>query len=432
MQWGVRPQAMIGHSLGEYVAACVAGVFSLEEALALVAARGRMMQSLSRGAMLVVPLTESEVQPWLCESVSLAAINGPSQSVLSGPNETIEELAEHLLREGVSCRRLPTSHAFHSQMMDSMIEPFTELIKQTVRRAPQIPYISNLTGTWITEEAIQDPGYWAQHLRRTVRFADGLHEVFNKSERRLLEVGPGHTLSRLVRRHGDVTAGQVVLASLPVQEDSLTEDAFMLNTLGQLWLTGVPVDWTGFHAQERRHRLPLPSYPFERRRYWIEANERHEETARQRRSDIATGEAAGARPLSASPPSHQHRRPARIRTPFVAPSTELERSVARIWQEILGIEPVGVDDNFFDLGGDSLIATQAMAQLKRELGMEIPVVSLYEGVTIRFLIDLVRAGQNKDVVAQPSNGSGETREERVLRRKNYQQQQRLKKQAASG
>jgi phthiocerol/phenolphthiocerol synthesis type-I polyketide synthase E len=434
MQWGVRPQAMIGHSLGEYVAACLAGVFSLEDALALVAARGRLMQPLSGGAMLAVPLTESEVQPWLCASISLAAINGPSQSVLAGPVETLEELAEQLALEGVGARHLPTSHAFHSQMMEPMIEQFTQEVKQTRRRSPQIPYISNLTGTWITEEAVQDPCYWAEHLRRTVRFADGLHEVFKKSERQLLEVGPGHTLSRLVRRHPDVTSRRVVLASLPAQDDSLTEAAFMLTTLGQLWLAGVSVDWPGLHARERRHRLPLPTYPFERRRYWIEEGVSHHHTVTQRQGGVETGEAAGptTAPVPVSPPSQHDQRPATLRTPFVAPTTELERSVARIWQEILGIAPVGVEDNFFDLGGDSLIATQAMAQLKRELGMEIPVVSLYEGVTIRYLIELVHAGQNTAEGIQSSASSGETREARVSRRKHYQQQQRLKKVSIRG
>jgi acyl transferase domain-containing protein len=434
IEWGVRPQAMIGHSIGEYVAACLAGVFSLEDALALVAARARMMQPLSGGAMLAVPLTESEVQPLLYGGVSLAAINGPSQSVLSGPVAAIDELAEQLAQEGVGARRLPTTHAFHSQMMDSITGQFAERVKQTRRRSPQIPYVSNLTGTWITEEAIQDPDYWAQHLRHTVRFADGLHEAFKKSERQqLLEVGPGHTLSRLVRRHPEVTSRRAVLASLPAQEDSMAESAFMLTTLGRLWLAGVSVDWRGLHAQERPHRLPLPTYPFERRRYWIEAREPQQSAVTQGQGETAASEAVGpTRPAAASPSSHHDQRPSTLRTPFVAPSTELERSVARIWQEILGIAPIGLDDNFFDLGGDSLIATQAMAQLKRELGMDIPIVSLYEGVTVRHLTELVHAGQNIEEALQPSAGSGETREERLSRRKRYQQQQRFKKSLVRG
>jgi acyl transferase domain-containing protein len=432
MRWGVRPEAMIGHSLGEYVAACLAGVFSLEEALALVAARGRLMQEMPAGAMLAVPLTESEVQPWLCASVSLAAINGPSQAVLAGPIDALDELAEQLAQDGVMCRRLQTSHAFHSQMMDAIIAPFMEQIKQTERRKPQIPYVSNLTGTWITEEEIQDPGYWAQHLRRTVRFADGLHELLNKPERRFLEVGPGNTLSRLVSRHPEAKSRRVVQASLPAQEDSTTDTAFMLGTLAQLWLGGVSVEWAGLHDGERRHRLPLPTYPFERQRYWIEARETHSGAATQNRDGVLTDDEEAGGPTvsdaSASPQSHLHQRPTTLRNPFVAPSTELERNVARIWQEILGIGPIGLDDNFFELGGDSLIATQAMAQLKRQLGMEIPVVSLYEGVTIRSLIELAQAGRGGDEAGEGSSVPDETREERVQMRKRYQQQQRLKKQ----
>jgi acyl transferase domain-containing protein len=427
MEWGIRPEAMIGHSLGEYVAACLSGVFSLEDALALVAARGRMMQPLVGGAMLAVPLSETELQPWLNGSVSLAAINGPSQTVLSGPVEALEELAEQLAEEGVGARRLPTNYGFHSQMMDSILGQFAEEVKRTPRHRPQLPYVSNLTGTWITEAEATDPAYWAQHLRRTVRFADGLREVFKKSERQqLLEVGPGHTLSRMARRHPSATSKRAALASLPAPDDSLAEAAYMLTTLGRLWLAGVSVDWRGFHTHERRRRLPLPTYPFERRRYWIEAGKpERRSTVTGRPGEMLEGEAVG--PTPAPLVAHHDQRPQTLRTPYVAPSTELERSVAHIWQEILGIAPIGIDDNFFDLGGDSLIATQAMARLKRELGMEIPVVSLYEGVTIRYLTELVRAEQNGEEGTQALACAGDTREERVSRRKHYQQQQRLKK-----
>jgi phthiocerol/phenolphthiocerol synthesis type-I polyketide synthase E len=430
MLWGVQPQAMIGHGLGEYVAACLAGVFSLEDALALVAARGRMMQGLAGGEMLSVPLTEGEVQPLLSGNISLSAINGPSQSVLSGPSEQLAELVERLADEGVACRRLPTNYAFHSAAMNSMIGPFSEQLRQTQLRSPQIPYISSLTGTWITEEAIQDRGYWAGHLLGTVRFADGLNELLKQPKRRFLEVGPGHMLSRLVRRRTDVTSERVVLASLPADEGSLTDSGFMLTTLGQLWLAAVSVDWPGFHAQERRRRLPLLTYPFERQRYWIEAREPHREIAIQKKDNRATGEeAVSAVHLDSAPlASHLHRRPQQ-QTPFVAPSSDLERDVARVWREVLGLESVGVDDNFFDLGGDSLIAIQAMAQLKRELGMDIPVVSLYEGVSIRLLIGLVHDSQNGRSVAHRSAGASEIRGERISRRKQFQQE-RLKKHGA--
>ena len=431
MLWGVQPQAMIGHGLGEYVAACLAGVFSLEDALALVAARGRVMHALTGGEMLAVPLTEAELQPLLSENISLSAINGPSQSVISGPSEKLAELVERLAEEGVECRRLPTSHAFLSPAaMDSMIGPFTEQLRQTQLRSPQIPYVSSLTGTWITEEGIQDRDYWAGHLLGTVRFGDGLNELLKQPKRRFLEVGPGHMLSRLVRRRTNLTPERVLLASLPANESSLTDSGFMLTTLGQLWLAAVRIDWPGFHAQERRRRLPLLTYPFERQRYWIEAREPHREMATQRKDNRATGEGVvSPLHLAAEPlPSHLHRRPSQ-QTPYVAPSSDLERDVARVWREVLGVESVGVDDNFFDLGGDSLVAIQAMAQLKRELGMDIPVVSLYEGVSIRLLIELVHDSQNGRSVTHMSAGTSEIRGERVSRRKQFQQE-RLKKHGA--
>jgi amino acid adenylation domain-containing protein len=271
MEWGVQPQAMIGHSIGEYVAACLSGVFSLEEALALVAARGRLMQLLPSGAMLAVSLSDSEVQPLLSKELSLAAINAPSLCVVSGVTEAVETLENQLIGQGVECRRLHTSHAFHSQMMEPILGAFTDLVKQVRLCAPQIPYLSNVTGTWLTVEDTLNHGYWANHLRHTVRFADGMQQLLKKPQRILLEIGPGRTLSTLVRRHSDKAPEQVVLSSLrhPI-EPQQSDVGFLLNTLGKLWLAGGHLDWSGFYAYERRHRLPLPSYPFERQRYWVE------------------------------------------------------------------------------------------------------------------------------------------------------------------
>ena len=270
MAWGIHPQAMIGHSIGEYVAACLAGVFSLEDALALVAARGRLMQQLPGGAMLAVPLPEQEVHPLLDQNLSLAAINGPSLCVVSGPTAAVEALQDRLTEQGVSCLRVHTSHAFHSAMMDPILEPFTEHVQAVNLEPPKIPYVSNVTGTWMTAAEATSPSYWARHLRHTVRFAAGLHELLKEPDRILLEVGPGRTLSTFAGRHPEKAAGQVVLSSLRHPQDQASDVAFMLNTLGQLWLAGIPVEWSGFYARERRQRLPLPTYPFERQRYWVE------------------------------------------------------------------------------------------------------------------------------------------------------------------
>lgn len=275
--WGIEPQAMIGHSIGEYVAACLAGVFALEDALSLVAARGRMMQELPAGDMLAVPLAAEVVQPLLDEelsftsTLSLAASNGPTQCVLSGPVDAVARFEKRLAEQGVNAIRLHTSHAFHSEMMDPMLKPFTDVVAGVTLNPPRIPYLSNLTGTWITAADATDPAYWAKHVRQTVQFAAGLDELVKAPEWILLEVGPGTTLSTLAQQYPTRDAGQVVLASLPHVHDPRSAMRVVLQTLGRLWGYGVNVDWDGFYAAEQRQRVALPTYPFERQRYWIDA-----------------------------------------------------------------------------------------------------------------------------------------------------------------
>jgi amino acid adenylation domain-containing protein len=266
MAWGVRPAAMLGHSIGEYVAACLAGVLSLEDALLLVAERGRLMGEREPGAMLAVSLPEAELAPLLPAGLALAAVNAPARTVVSGPEPEIEAFARALDEQGVRHRRLHTSHAFHSAMMEPALAPFREVLQRVRFGEPSIPWVSNVTGTWITAAEAADPEYWVRHLRGTVRFADGLAALLAEPGRVLLEVGPGNALATLAREAGAPAA----LASLPHPSDRRPDLAFLLTTLGRLWLAGAAVDWEAFHAGERRRRIPLPTYPFERRRYWIE------------------------------------------------------------------------------------------------------------------------------------------------------------------
>lgn len=270
MAWGISPQAMLGHSVGEYVAACLAGVISLEDALALVAMRGQLMQQLPTGSMLAVSLPEAEVKALLDEKLSLAASNGPSLCVVSGTHDAVDAFQDKILAKDIDCRRLHTSHAFHSPMMDPILEPFTQSVKKVKLNPPQIPFISNVTGTWITAEEATDPSYWARHLRQTVQFTAGISQLLQEPNRSLLEVGPGRTLCTFALQHAEQAAGQVVLPSLRHPQDQQSDVAFLLNILGRLWLAGVPVNWSVFYAHEQRHRVPLPTYPFERQRYWIE------------------------------------------------------------------------------------------------------------------------------------------------------------------
>lgn len=258
LSWGVRAEAMIGHSIGEYVAACLAGVFTLEDALKLVAARGRLMQSLPAGAMMAVSLPESEVRPMLSLALSIAVVNTPSSCVVSGPIEAVEELTKRLGDRGAEGRRLTVSHAFHSAMTEPILKAFTAIVEGVALHPPQIPYMSNVTGRWVTAEQATDPRYWTTHLRQTVRFSEGVSELLSEPSRVLLEVGPGRSLSGFVKLHQQSAATTV--SSLPD----------VLDAAGRLWLAGVKIDWAAFYAGEQRRRLHLPTYPFERQRYWVD------------------------------------------------------------------------------------------------------------------------------------------------------------------
>jgi amino acid adenylation domain-containing protein len=286
LSWGVRPAALLGHSIGEYVAACLAGIFSLEDALALVVERGRLMQRMAPGAMLAVPLPEAEVVELLelagqrageaaaaaapGRSLWLAAVNRPNLCVVSGDPHAIDELATGLAARGVTARRLHTSHAFHSHTADPILEPFTDAVRRVRLSPPRIPLVSNLTGTWMRPEEATDPAYWARQLRGAVRFADGVALLLAEPQRILLEVGPGDTLSSAAREHPSRLPAQAVIASLRHPKTAAEDTAVLLRAAAGLWLAGADVDWEAFGAAEQRRRVSLPTYPFERRRYWVD------------------------------------------------------------------------------------------------------------------------------------------------------------------
>jgi acyl transferase domain-containing protein/acyl carrier protein len=269
---GVDPEVVMGHSIGEYVAACLSGVLTLEDALRLVAARGRLMQQLPAGAMIAVPLPESDVAPYL-GGLDLAATNDFTSCVLSGPLEEATRLRDELDQRGVTTQLLNTSHAFHSRMMDPLLQEFRLLVEKVPLRTPSLPYVSNVTGDWITSTQATDPGYWAEHLRRPVRWAQGLRRMLEAPARALVEVGPGQTLARLVARHPDRSAAHTVLSSMPQAHQSGQDTAIFLESLGRLWLSGVDIDWAALHSGDRPGRVHLPGYPFERQRYWVDDTE---------------------------------------------------------------------------------------------------------------------------------------------------------------
>jgi acyl transferase domain-containing protein/acyl carrier protein len=279
VSWGIQPSALIGYSLGEYTAACLAGVLSLEDALKLVARRAQMIQALERGAMLTVSLSEDEVQPFLGDEVTLTGVLTPSVSVLGGSLAAITALSKELTSQEIGCRLLPTTHAFHSPMMTPIRDEFTRLTQTVSLSAPEIPYLSNVTGDWITPTEATDPTYWARHLCQTVQFSSSVDKLLKNRDQVLLEMGPGQSLGSFVRQHPDCQAAQAswVLPTIRYSYDEQSDSAFLLKTLAKLWLAGVEIDWVGFHRYERRHRLSLPTYPFEGKRYWLEFSQRQRE-----------------------------------------------------------------------------------------------------------------------------------------------------------
>jgi amino acid adenylation domain-containing protein len=447
MSWGVRPRAMIGHSLGEYVAACLAGVFSLEDGLRLVAERGRLMQELPPGAMLAAALPEAAAEGLLAElatrGVELAAINGPAAAVFSGDGEEIERLYRALAGRGIDCRRLRTSHAFHSAAMDPAVPRFAARLRRVSLAPPRLPFVSNLTGTWITAGQATDPDYWALHLRRPVRFAAGLAALAEDPDGVWVEVGPGRTLATLARqqprkpaaavaslaaaggeRDGDGGTGGTGGAGGTGDGDGGTggtggaggdaELSCLFGALARLWLLGAEIDWKGVSGLERRRRVPLPTYPFERRRYWVQGaaggGGLPAPTGRPgvasaggdgNRAASWTG-AAGAAPWTGPAGSAGDEDGAAAAAAdagaetlagYAAPRDEVELAIAAAWQRLLGVERVGIHDDFYELGGSSLLAVRLASRLRQTLAVDVSPGLLFEATTVAALAEHVAASR---------------------------------------
>lgn len=285
MSWGSTPHAMIGHSVGEYAAACLAGVMSLKSALTLVAARGRLMQGLPRGAMLAVPCPEDELATLLSPPVSIAAVNAPSLCVASGPPDALAALQERLAARGIKATPVRTSHAFHSAAMDPILGSFVAEANKVAFKPPSIPYVSATTGRWITPAEACDPTYWARQIREPVRFSDGLRTMLQDRSLALLEVGPGRTLASASRRRPDLGEGRLVTHSLPHPNDGAGDVESLLRAAGRLWCAGIDLDFRAMHEGESRRRVELPTYPFQRRRYVVAQSSSR--TALRKRADIA-------------------------------------------------------------------------------------------------------------------------------------------------
>jgi amino acid adenylation domain-containing protein len=376
--WGVEPRMMIGHSVGEFVAACLAGVFSLEDALAMIAARGRLMQQMPRGAMLAVRLPEAELAPLLTEPLALAAINGPALCVAAGPDAAVAELDAVLTARGVMSRRLHTSHAFHTPMMDPAADALAKEYAEVRLWPPKLRCVSSVTGDWLTEAEATSPKYWAGHCRAPVRFGDGLATLLRDAasgERPiLLEVGPGVALFTLARQGGAGSDPAAVLASLPDASRPQADEEVMARSAAQLWCSGVAVHWLAMHGEPKRRRVPLPTYPFERSRHWIEAPAPRRQDPRP---DPVEPMPAQFSHVPEKTPPMPSAPVDMIRSDAQAPATgggsRMQDRIAALLEDLSG-EPIaglGPEATFLEMGFDSLFLSQVAQQLQRDFKVKL-------------------------------------------------------------
>ena len=361
MSWGIEPTIFTGHSIGEFVAAHFAGVFSLKDALLLISTRARMVSEVEKGSMLSVRTDARQLQTILPEGLSIAAINSNKLCVVAGPDKLVEAFSARLEEIEIPGRLLHTSHAFHSAMMDEIVKPFEEVVKTLKLNPPVKPVVSTVTGSWMSEAEATDPAYWAQHLRKTVRFADAVDTLQENEGRLLLEVGPGTVLATLSKQ-------QVVNKTTPIlpgfeKNETTTEYYSVLRALGQLWLNGIEPDWKAFYHGQKRLKLNLPAYAFDKKRYWLEA---------------ALPQQINA-PAIETPQPELKTENITIENPLMRQELLTEK-LRELFEDASGIEidAAATNVNFVEIGFDSLLLTQIATNLKKEFNVPITFRKLFE------------------------------------------------------
>ncbi|MDK1288848.1 type I polyketide synthase [Pseudoalteromonas umbrosa] len=449
---GIEPDAMIGHSLGELSAACIAEVFSLEDGIKIVCERGRLMAQQAPGVMLSVALSREALDPYLSDSVELAAENGPTACVLCGPQNEITSVETQLTAAGIGSRRLKTSHAFHSASMVPAQKALEAFIEQVDLKAPQIPFVSNVTGDWITNEQAQSAAYWGKQLRNTVEFARCVNLVAQDPDCIFLEVGPGKALSTFAIMSGHNK--ELVIDTLPTHAEPQLDRELMVMAEAKLWGTGVKVDWQARYQGQSRKRMPLPTYPYDRKTYWVDAIPygqtsatkelafldktaldnycgTHQDSANVSMSfkldgtvpssevntdklfalreelqalldkhqldfDISPVMVAQATKMSAAGNIEQVEEldsGGTLGTSSRAPSSELEKALIKDWELALGTSPIGLDDNFFDLNGHSLIAATLVNKIKQSYGVEVGLRDFLDEPTVAGVAGVIQTKQ---------------------------------------
>jgi acyl transferase domain-containing protein/thioesterase domain-containing protein len=373
--WGVQPAMMVGHSIGEFVAATLAGVWDLSEVLRIVAKRGRLMQNQPRGSMLAVSSSAANVEKMLPPSLHIASINAPSLCVVSGPDAEVAAFVELLKGQEIVCRNLHTSHAFHSSMMDPIVAPLRDEVAKVHLRPPTHSFISTVTGQPITPAEATDPGYWARHARVPVQFSRAIWWLVEHDYDLFLECGPRSTSCTLARQHFTADRSCAAFPSFTDTHENNAEWATLLFALGGLWQNGVSLDWDAFYAYEERRRIPIPTYPFERQRYWIDPAVSPALTP-----SVSTASAAYLNPPVAevAPPDRVEPRtiPAMVAPQPGQGETRKTRLVAELIEILVPISgrdrsQISPSATLLEQGFDSLSLTQVAFAIRKEFGVRV-------------------------------------------------------------
>ena len=396
-EFGIRPDALIGHSIGEYAAAAISGVFDFEDALKLVAWRGKLMQEQRPGAMLSVQLPYQDLLPFISEKVNLSLKNAPDMNVLSGDINDIAEVYNRLASNypDIHLSKLNTSHAFHSYMMEPVIDPFRQILDSVKFKESKIPVVSNKSGSWAGKDELSSSGYWTDQIVSTVNFVDGVQELIKKGNTCLIEVGPGNTLATLLSQFDSKGKKISVFSTLRHPKKKLNDVSVFMNALSRAWISGVNIDWNNYYQTEKRFRVPLPSYPFERARHWVDPElpfnyfSESKASIKMAGADSVKFVAGMADAIKSSPSFHP--RP-EMENKYLAPGSDTELELVKIWEDLLGIKGIGIEDDFFYLGGHSLLASQVINRISEKFNIRLPLETLFRSPTIKELISKIQAG----------------------------------------
>ena len=406
ISWGIKPTLVIGHSIGEFAAAVIAESISLEDALTLLAQRAKLMQSLPGGSMLAVRLGADALKPLLPAEADIAALNSPILTTVSGPTDVLLVFQKELETKQIEARLLSTSHAFHSAMMEPIVEPFTECVRKAKFAAPKLRWISTCTGSEMTALELADPSYWARQLRHTVRFADAISSIVADPQCVLLEVGPGHALTAFARQHAAKHKESIVLSSLDAATEPRRELASVLITLGRLWTIGTAPDWPSFFSHEKRRRVALPTYPFERKRFWIEPPAQNlSAEAKPNLSPVPIP----PEPDHAADPEH----PALSITPGYTPGNSsqqdgLASEVSAVFCKLSGAEAPDLNASFMELGADSLFLAQFSKAVETRFAVKVTFRQLMNDLSSLAALADYLALKGSSTGVPPDNEKGKT------------------------